>query len=61
MKLQTNNFFTQINSEHLKNLTTLVKETIATDAAAGIGKTFTSADLWKIHRAKKPVRNKRFV
>lgn len=61
MKTLANNSFTQLNSEQLKNLTTLVSETIAIDANACIGKTFTSADLWNIQRAKKSVRNRRFI
>lgn len=61
MNKLTSNFFTHLNSEQLKNLTTLVSETIAIDATACIRKTFTNADLWKIHRAKKSVRNRRFI
>ena len=61
MKTLTTNFFTTLNSEQLKNLTKLVPETIAIDATACIEKTFTSADLWKIHRAKKSVRNRRYI
>jgi hypothetical protein len=61
MKTLTNNSFTPLNSEQLKKLTRLVAETIAIDANACIGKTFTSADLWNIQRAKKSVRNRRFI
>ena len=61
MNKLTSNFITQLNSEQLKNLTTVVSETIAVDSTASIRKTFTNADLWKIHRAKKSVRNWRFI
>jgi len=61
MKTLSDNFFTPLNSGQLKKLTKLVSETIAIDANAGISKTFTSADLWKIQRAKKSVRNRRFI
>jgi len=61
MKNLTNNYFAQMNSEQLKTLTTLAPETIATNATAVTCKTFTITDLWKIHRAKKPVRDLRFI
>jgi len=61
MKTLADSFLTTLNSEQLKNLTTLVSETIAIDANACIGKTFTSADLWNIQRAKKSVRNRRYI
>lgn len=61
MTTLTSNIFMPLSSEDLKVLTKLVPETVAADATAGIGNTFTTADLWKIHRAKKPVRNRRFI
>jgi len=57
----TSNIFVPLNSAELKALTRLVSETFATDATAGVCKTFTTADLWKIHRAKKPLRSRRFI
>jgi len=61
MKVINNKYYTSLNSEQLQNLTTLVSETIAIDAAACNKKIFTSADLWNIQRAKKLVRNTRLL
>ncbi len=57
----TSNTFMPLGKDELKALTKLVPETAATAAIAGIGTTFTHADLWKIHRAKKSVRNRRCI
>ncbi len=59
MKVINNIYYTSLNSEQLQNLTTLVPETIAIDVAGFNKKSFTSADLWNIQRAKKSVRNRR--
>lgn len=59
MKVINNKYYTSLNSEQLQNLTTLVPETIAIDVAGFNKKSFTSADLWNIQRAKKSVRNRR--
>jgi hypothetical protein len=48
----------QMDSEMLKNLTTEIKETLATDIQLSAKKRrFTLVNLWKIHNAKrKPTR-----
>jgi hypothetical protein len=44
----------QMDSEMLKNLTTEVKETLATDLQMSAQKKrFTLVNLWKIHQAKR--------
>lgn len=51
MKKQSNNLLQEISAEHMVNITTVVKETIATDCCCQQQcKRFTAADLWNIQR-----------
>ena len=53
MKKQSNNLFTTISTEMVKNLTTVVEETLATGYNQSKTKIFTAADLWNIQRQGK--------
>ncbi len=57
MNMQSNINFKQISKEHTKELTTVVKETLA----AGFIplKTLTTADLWNIQRRSKTMFGRR--
>ncbi len=51
MKIQTNSsLFTTISKTTVKNLTAVVKETLALDFTSQQHKTFSTADMWNIHR-----------
>ena len=52
MKKQTTLNFATINKEQSTELTSIVKETIATDFVPA--KSFTVVDLWNIQRSNKP-------
>ena len=58
MKKQSNNLFTQISKEEVENLTQLVKETLA-PGLAGQSRSFTSLDLWNIHRQRRTLSGRR--
>ena len=60
MKRQSNTPFAQISSEDLRNLITIVKETVATCTNINSEKTFTAAELWNIQRQKKSLYKRRF-
>jgi hypothetical protein len=53
MKQQSNTLFTELNKQELENLTTVVKETLATGISSTTHKTFSSVDLWNIHRQRR--------
>ena len=53
MKKQASNLFTAMSNTVVENLTQVVKETLATGLAGNQRKTFTSFDLWNIHRQRK--------
>ncbi|HKO79065.1 MAG TPA: hypothetical protein VJU78_01660 [Chitinophagaceae bacterium] len=53
MKKQSTSLLTQISTEEVKNLTSIVKETIATDLTNPKRKIFTASDLWNIQRQRK--------
>ena len=48
MKKELISLFTQMSKEQFENLTTVVKETLATSYNLPSGKKFTTADLWNI-------------
>ncbi len=52
MKAQSIVLFTQLSKEALENLTTEVKETLATELT-GNNKSFKAVDLWNIQRQRK--------
>ena len=60
MKKQSNNLFATISTEMVKNLTTVVKETLATGFSQPKPKIFTAADLWSIQRQGKNRIQRRF-
>jgi hypothetical protein len=60
MKRQSNNLFALISTEQVKNLTSVVKETLAIDFNYSKNKTFTAADLWNIQRQGKSRIQRRF-
>ena len=57
MKLLSNNFLEALSASEFQNLTTEVKETLATNAGVIAHKKtpaiFTAAELWNIHRQRK--------
>ena len=57
MKLLSNNFLEALSASEFENLTTEVKETLATNAGVIAHKKtpaiFTAAELWNIHRQRK--------
>ena len=57
MKKQSENNFTQISKEHTKELTTVVKETLALGLIPV--RTFSTADLWNIQRRSKTMMYRR--
>lgn len=60
MKLQSNNVLETLSIADLKNLTTEVKETLATHFKKENEKKFTSADYWNIQRNRKAIYSRRF-
>lgn len=57
MKKQSNNSFSPIGSGHKKELTTIVKETIA--AGFSQSRVFSTADLWNIQRRSRTMLSRR--
>ena len=57
MKKQSENNFTQISKEHTKELTTVVKETLALGLIPV--RTFSTADLWNIQRRSRTMLQRR--
>lgn len=58
MKKQSNGF-NQLNKTALENLTQEVKETLATGFGGSQTKTFSSVDLWNIHRQRRTLSSRR--
>ncbi|MBC7890260.1 MAG: hypothetical protein H7Z13_20485 [Ferruginibacter sp.] len=61
MKKQSASILTQISTEQLQRLTTIVTETVATGFDQPKGKKFTTADLWNIQRQGKTRIQRRFI
>ena len=59
MKKQSNNQFSAISAEHSKELTNVVKETLAVGFTQP--KIFSAADLWNIQRQRKARILRRFI
>ena len=59
MKKHSTNLFTMISAKGVENLTTIVKETLATSFNQQ-NKVFTAADLWNIQRQGKRREQRRF-
>ena len=60
MKMQKTSLFSQMSKEQFENLTTVVKETVATGFNLPVIKKFTAADLWNIQRHGKVRTQRRF-
>ena len=61
MKKQSSISFASLGKQHLADLTTEVKETIAFESAEAGRKIFTAADLWYIHRQAKSRVQRRYL
>ena len=59
MKKLINNLFSQISEEQVKNLTTVINETVAFEITQSHNRVFTAADLWNIQRNKRSVSGRR--
>jgi hypothetical protein len=53
MKMQTTRLLSPLSQEAVINLTTEVKETLATGHKKMLGRSLTIADLWNIQRRQK--------
>ncbi|MEP7143552.1 MAG: hypothetical protein ABI707_11810 [Ferruginibacter sp.] len=60
MKKQSTNLFATISTELVKNLTTIVKETVVKGYNQPQSKIFTAGDLWNIQRQGKTRTQRRF-
>ncbi len=60
MKMQSNTLLQKISSLELNDLTSQVKETIATEIYKTTGKVFSAAELWNIQRQRKSFARRRF-
>ena len=61
MKKSFNSLFAQLSNSSLQNLTNEVKETISYVCNKPTTRTFTTADLWNIHRQGKSRVQRRFL
>ena len=61
MKKSFNSLFVHLSNSSLQNLTSEVKEIISYDCNKPNTKTFTTADLWNIHRQAKSRVQRRFL
>ena len=59
MKKHSENLFTQISKEEVENLSQQVKETIAFDQCNNNTRSFSSTDLWNIHRQRRTMAGRR--
>jgi hypothetical protein len=59
MKHQSNILFTQLNKQEVEKLTTVVTETLAL-GITNSHKTFSSVDLWNIHRQRRSTGGRRY-
>ena len=53
MKTQTTNLLNQLSQSEVKDLTTVVKETLDYGSSDKQHKTFSAADLWNIQRNRR--------
>jgi hypothetical protein len=60
MKKHSNTLFTNLTSQQLDSLTTVIAETIATGDVPTQQRTFTAAELWNIQRQKRSLTTRRF-
>jgi hypothetical protein len=58
MKKQSNNLFSSISTEHTKELTNVVKETLANGFSQH--RNFSAADLWNIQRRSRTMVSRRY-
>ena len=61
MKRQTISLFAQLDKEDLTALTTVVKETLDVHLVPTTEKIFSPADLWNIHRMRRPFVQRRGI
>jgi len=61
MKMQQQNLLAPLTEEKLKELTTEVKEVLATGFVKNNTRVFSSADLWNIQRQKRVMIQRRHV
>ncbi len=59
-KQSTTTVFTNLSSEQVTALTTIVAETLASVVPTVKTKVFTAADLWNIQRNKRVITSRRF-
>lgn len=60
MKKHSATLFTLLRKETLENLTSIVKETLATDYTISAPRIFSAADLWNIQKQKRVFVQRRF-
>jgi len=60
MKKQSTVLLSQIGTEKMVNLTTIVSETLAMDYKSPAPKIFTAAELWNIQKQKKAISPRRY-
>ncbi|MFT3678987.1 MAG: hypothetical protein QM791_01865 [Ferruginibacter sp.] len=61
MKRQSISLFAQLDKEDLTALTTVVKETLDAHTKQSHEKVFSQADLWNIHRMRRPFVQRRGI
>ncbi len=59
MKTQTTNPLSPLTKTEVENLTMQVKETLAIGFTSRHTKTFSTADLWNIHRNQRTIMSRR--
>jgi hypothetical protein len=59
MKTQLTNLFNQVSNTEIKDLTTIVKETLALDHNYSRPKVFSAAELWNIQRRHRSLNQRR--
>ncbi len=60
MKKHSNNYFEQICQVQIKNLISIVDETLGTDITSSKKRAFTTADLWNVQRNRKNFIQRRY-
>jgi len=53
MRTETNTLFASISNDQINQMVKEVKETVATDINIENGKTFSTADLWRIQKSRR--------
>ena len=61
MKMQSTVLLNQLNETSLANLTTQVKEVLATEYKKSTNRIFSAADLWNIQRQQKARVQRRYA